>query len=82
MGKASKWLTRRMAMEGDAPRVAMRRFLAILAEEAEVELPVVAETLDRLLAEPVPIAPANDRMFVALARGLVDEAVAERGFPF
>jgi hypothetical protein len=24
----------------------------------------------------------EDRMFVSLARGLVEEAVAERGFPF
>ena len=82
VGKASKWLTKRMTMEGEAPRMAMRRFLAIIAEEVEVELPVVAETLDRLLAEPTPAAPANDPLFVALARGLVEEAVAERGFPF
>jgi hypothetical protein len=82
VGKASKWLTKRMTMDREGPRTAMRRFLAILAEEVEVELPVVAETLDRLLAEPAPTSPANDRMFVALARGLVEEAVAERGFPF
>jgi hypothetical protein len=82
VGKASKWLTKRMTMDGEAPRVAMRRFLALLAEEVEVELPVVSETLDRLLAEPVPPAAADDRLFVALARGLVEEAVAERGLPF
>jgi hypothetical protein len=82
VGKAAKWLTRRMTMDGDAPRVVMRRFLALLAEEVEIELPAVAETLDRMLAEPVAPAPANDRVFVALARGLVEEAVAERGFPF
>jgi hypothetical protein len=82
VGKAAKWLTKRMTMEGDAPRVAMRRFLALLAEEVEVELPAVSATLDRLLAEPAPPLPAQDRLFVALARGLVEDAVAERGFPF
>ena len=82
VGKAAKWLTRRMTMDGDAPRIAMRRFLALLAEEVEIELPVIAETLDRLLAAPMPPGPMQDRMFVALARGLVEEAVAERGFPF
>jgi hypothetical protein len=82
VGKAASWLTRRMTVDGDAPRVNMRRFLALLAEEVEIELPVTAETLDRLLAEPIPPAPIQDRMFLALARGLVEEAVAERGFPF
>jgi len=82
VGKAAKWLTRRMTMDGDAPRIVMRRFLALLADEVEIELPVIAETLDRLLAEPTPPAPMQDRLFVALARGLVEEAVAERGFPF
>lgn len=82
LGKAAKWLTRRMTVDGDAPRVNMRRFLALLAEEVEVELPVTAETIDRMLAEPMPQAPMQDRMFVALARSLVEEAVAERGFPF
>jgi hypothetical protein len=82
VGKAASWLTRRMTVDGDAPRVNMRRFLALLAEEVEIELPVTAETLDRLLAEPMPPAPIQDRMFLALARGLVEEAVAERGFPF
>ena len=82
VGKAAKWLTRRMTIDGDGPRIAMRRFLSLVAEEVEVELPAVSETLDRLLAEPVPPAPAGDRMFVALARSLVTEAVAERGFPF
>ena len=82
VGKAAKWLTRRMTMDGDAPRIAMRRFLALLAEEVEIELPVIAETLDRLLAAPMPPGPMQDPMFVALARGLVEEAVAERGFPF
>jgi hypothetical protein len=82
VGKAANWLTRRMTVEGDAPRVNMRRFLALLAEEVEVALPVTAETIDRLVAEPMPEGPMRDRMFVALARGLVEEAVAERGFPF
>jgi hypothetical protein len=82
VGKASSWLTRRMTMDGDAPRLAMRRFLALLAEEVEVELPASAAALDELLAEPMPEAVGQDRMFVALARGLVEEAVAERGFPF
>jgi hypothetical protein len=82
VGKAAKWLTRRMTMDGDAPRVNMRRFLALLAEEVEVELPVTAATIDRMLAEPEPTGPMEDRMFVSLARGLVEEAVAERGFPF
>jgi hypothetical protein len=82
VGKAASWLTRRMTVDGDAPRVNMRRFLALLAEQVEIELPLTGETLDRLLAEPMPPAPIQDRMFVALARGLVEEAVAERGFPF
>jgi hypothetical protein len=82
VGKAAKWLTRRMTMDGDAPRANMRRFLALLAEEVELELPATAATIDRMLAEPTPRGPMEDRMFVSLARGLVEEAVAERGFPF
>jgi hypothetical protein len=82
VGRAARWLTRLMTMDGDAPRQAMRRFLALLAEEVEVDLPVTSGTIDRLLAEPVPEAPQQDALFVALARGLVEEAVAERGFPF
>jgi hypothetical protein len=82
VGKAASWLTRRMTMDGDAPRLAMRRFLALLAEEIEIDLPVSSAALDGLLAEPMPEAPGQDRMFLALARGLVEEAVAERGFPF
>ena len=82
VGKAAKWLTRRMTVDGDAPRINMRRFLALLAEEVELELPVSAETIDLLLAEPMSVGPMQDRMFVALTRGLVEEAVAERGFPF
>jgi hypothetical protein len=82
VGKAAKWLTRRMTMDGDAPRVNMRRFLALLAEEVELELPVTAATIDRMLAEPMPTGPMEDQMFVSLARGLVEDAVAERGFPF
>lgn len=82
VGKAAIWLTKRMTMDDDAPRTAMRRFLALLAEEVEVELPLVSATLDAQLAEPVPAAPHLDPLFVALARGLVEEAVEERGFPF
>ena len=82
VGKAASWLTRRMTMDGDAPRLAMRRFLAVLAEEVEVDLPSCATALDVLVAEPMPEAPTADRPFLALARGLVEEAVAERGFPF
>jgi hypothetical protein len=82
VGKAAKWLTRRMTMDGEAPRINMRRFLALLAEEIELELPVTAATIDRMLAEPAAAGPMEDRMFVSLARGLVEEAVAERGFPF
>jgi hypothetical protein len=82
VGRAAAWLTRRMTVDGDAPRHAMRRFLALLAEEVEVDLPVTAATLDRLVAEPMPPTPAQDRLFVALARGLVEEAMAERGPPY
>ena len=71
-----------MTVDGDDARLAMRRFLAVLAEEVEVEMPLTAETLDRLLAEPMPAHPPNDALFLALARGLVEEAVAERGFPW
>jgi hypothetical protein len=82
VGRAASWLTRRLTVDGDAPRSAMRRFLALVAEEVEVDLPATAETLDRLLAEPMPSAPVQDRLFLALARGLVEEAVAERGPPY
>ena len=71
-----------MTVDGDDARLAMRRFLAVLAEEVEVELPLTAETIDRLLAEPMPTYPPKDRPFLSLARGLVEEAVAERGFPW
>jgi hypothetical protein len=82
VGRAANWLTRRMTMEGDGPRVAMRRFLAILAEEVEVDLPVAAALLDELVAAPMPDHPPNDAAFLALARGLVEEAIQERGFPW
>jgi hypothetical protein len=82
VGRAASWLTRRMTLDGDAPRLAMRRFPALLAEEVEVELPATSAALDALLAEPLPELPTRDAMFVSLARGLVEEAVAERGFPF
>ena len=82
VGKASAWLTRRMTVDGDDARLAMRRFLAVVAEEVEIELPLTAETIDRILAEPMPAHPPNDRPFLSLARGLVEEAVAERGFPW
>jgi hypothetical protein len=82
VGKASAWLTRRMTVDGDDTRLAMRRFLAILAEEIEVELPIASATLDRILAEPMPAHPPKDQPFLSLARGLVEEAVSERGFPW
>jgi hypothetical protein len=82
VGKASAWLTRRMTVDGDDTRLAMRRFLAVVAEEAEVELPLVAETADRILAEPMPAHPPHDKPFLSLARSLVEEAVEERGFPW
>jgi hypothetical protein len=82
VGKAAAWLTRRMTVDGDDARLAMRRFLAVVAEEVEVELPLAAETIDRILAEPMPAYPPKDRPFLSLARGLVEEAVAERGFPW
>jgi hypothetical protein len=82
VGMAAKWLTKRMTIAGDGPRVAMRRFFALLAEEAEVERPLAAAQLDRLAAEPMPEAPVADQAFLALARGLVEQAVHERGFPF
>jgi hypothetical protein len=82
VGRAAAWLTRRMTVDGDAPRLAMRRFLGVLAEEVELELPLAAAALDGLVAEPLPELAKNDRPFLALARGLVEEAVAERGFPF
>lgn len=82
VGMAATWLTKRMTVDGDDARLAMRRFLAVLAEEAEVELPLTAATIDRLLEEPMPVHPPKDALFLALARGLVEEAVAERGFPW
>jgi hypothetical protein len=60
----------------------MRRFLAVVAEEVEIELPLTAGTIDRILAEPMPAHPPHDRPFLSLARSLVEEAVAERGFPW
>jgi hypothetical protein len=82
VGKAAIWLTRRMTVDGDDARLAMRRFLAVLAEEIEIEMPLTAATIDRLLEEPMPAHPPNDALFLALARGLVEEAVAELGFPW
>lgn len=82
VGKAAIWLTKRMTVDGDELRLAMRRFLAVLAEEIEIELPLTAELIDALLADPMPPHPPNDRPFLALARGLVEEAIAERGFPW
>jgi hypothetical protein len=82
VGRAAAWLTRRMTMQGDAPRLAMRRFLALLAEEIELDLPISSGLIDAELARPMPEDPRDDRFFVALARGLVEEAVAERGFPW
>ena len=40
VGKAAAWLTRRMTVDGDDARLAMRRFLAVVAEEVEVEMPL------------------------------------------
>jgi hypothetical protein len=82
VGMAATWLTKRMTIDGDDARIAMRRFLAVLAEEVEVEMPLTAETLDALLAEPMPPHPFKDALFLALARGLVEEAIEERGFPW
>lgn len=82
VGMAATWLTKRMTVDGDDARLAMRRFLAVLAEETELELPLTAATIDRLLEEPMPSHPPKDALFLALARGLVEEAVAERGFPW
>ena len=82
VGMAASWLTRRMTVDGDEARLAMRRFLAVLAEEVEIEMPLTAATIDRLLEEPMPAHPPKDALFLALARGLVEEAVAERGFPW
>jgi hypothetical protein len=82
VGMAAAWLTRRMTVDSDDVRLAMRRFLTVLAEEVEVELPLTAATIDRLLEEPMPVHPPKDALFLALARGLVEEAVAERGFPW
>ena len=81
VGMAATWLTKRMTVDSDDARLAMRRFLAVLAEEVEVELPLTAATIDRLLEEPMPVHPPKDVLVLALARGLVEEAVAERGFP-
>jgi hypothetical protein len=82
VGRAANWLTRRMTMEDDGPRVAMRRFLAVLAEENEVELPVASALLDELAAAPMPDHPPDDAPFLSLARGLIEEAIQERGFPW
>ena len=82
VGRAANWLTRRMTMEDDGPRVAMRTFLAILAEEIEVDLPIASGLLDELVAEPMPDHPPNDAPFLSLARGLIEEAIQERGFPW
>jgi hypothetical protein len=82
VGRAANWLTRRITMEDDGARVAMRRFLAILAEEVEVELPVSAALLDELVAAPMPDHPPDDAPFLSLARGLIEEAIQERGFPW
>jgi len=82
VGRAANWLTRRLTMEDEGPRVAMRRFLALVAEEVEVDLPVVSGLLDELVVEPMPPRPPDDAAFLALARGLIEEAIRERGFPW
>jgi hypothetical protein len=82
VGRAANWLTRRLTMEDEGPRVAMRRFLAILAEEVEVDLPIVSGLLDELAAEPLLDHPPNDAAFLSLARGLIEEAIREHGFPW
>ena len=41
-----------------------------------------AATIDRLLDAPMPAHPPKDALFLSLARGLVEEAIAERGFPW
>jgi hypothetical protein len=81
-GMAATWLTKRMTVDGDDARLAMRRFLTVLAEEIEVEMPLTADTLDKLLAVEMPLHPFKDELFLALARGLVEEAIVERGFPW
>jgi hypothetical protein len=82
VGMAATWLTKRMTVDGDDARLAMRRFLAVLAEEIEIEMPLTADTLDALLAVEPPLHPFKDELFLALARGLVEEAIEERGFPW
>jgi hypothetical protein len=82
VGMAATWLTKRMTVDGDEARLAMRRFLTVLAEEIEVEMPLTAQTIDALLADEPPLHPFKDALFLALARGLVEEAVEERGFPW
>ena len=82
VGMAATWLTKRMTVEGDDVRLAMRRFLTVLAEEIELELPLTAETLDTLLGREPPLHPFKDELFLALARGLVEEAIEDRGFPW
>ncbi len=82
VGMSATWLTKRMTIDGDDTRLAMRRFLAVLAEQIEVEMPLTAETLHTLLAVPMPLHPFKDALFLALARGLVEEAIEERGFPW
>src|SRR6185436_3627320 len=82
VGKASAWLTRRMTVDGDDARLAMRRFLAVVAEEVEIELPLVSGTIDEIVAAPMPAHPPHDKPFLSLARSLVEESVAERGFPW
>lgn len=82
VGRAASWLTRRLTVVNDAPRLAMRRFLALVAEEVEVDLPVTSALLDGLVEEPMPAAPTQDAPFLSLARGLVEEAMAERGPPW
>jgi hypothetical protein len=82
VGRAANWLTRRMTMDDDGPRVAMRTFLGILAEEIEVDLPIASGLLDELVAEPMPSHPPDDAPFLSLARGLIEEAIQERGFPW
>ncbi len=82
VGMAATWLTKRMTIDGDDARLAMRRFLAVLTEEIEIEMPLTSATIDALLTEEMPLHPFKDELFLALARGLVEEAIEERGFPW
>jgi hypothetical protein len=73
--EASSWLALRTAT--DERRARLRLRLSEFAAAGAVDFPLTAEALRQLLAEPPPADPRQDDLWVALARAIVEERLAE-----